>query len=91
MSSWTAKALAVMSFTPYAVHWLTDVVSAPPFPNDPVLLCGPSCQTEGVHTEELDNDLGMIFFSVLLKPSSWFCMYLINSCSWIKHFLSLAK
>lgn len=59
----TAKALAVINLRPHAVHWLTDVLSLPLFPNHPALLCGPSCQAEGVHTEELDNDLGRIFFS----------------------------
>lgn len=68
MSAWTAKAMPLIQFYPYAVHWLTDVLFLPPFPNDPVELSGPSCRAEGVHTEELDNDLGRIFFGLFKPP-----------------------
>lgn len=48
----------------FFTHWLTVVTDtffpfclpSPPSSSPP---CGPSGQAEGVHTEELDNDLGM--------------------------------
>lgn len=63
--------------------WLTHscapfFLSLFPPNNDPVLLCGPSHCVEGVHTEELDNDLGRIF-SLLLTSSVILFLYTSDS------------
>lgn len=84
-----AKALTAINSWPHAVHWLTDVLFPPPPPspitNGPAPLCGPTRWAEGVHTEELDNDLGMIisFFShAVLQPRSLW-LYTHLNCFWI--------